>query len=253
MRQISLLAEEEYNPRKLAAVSESEANLKALDIAAEMYLARNIGIYYIDIMRDIDTKQFASSYSVLAWFRDRKVNTKDGGYTREGIISLYKKDYPCHFNEEGGWHASYLPLYINYACKRLVDPSYNKGKHDLYEASIMDTSWFDKLVTMAGILMFESVDVNTLASNAAKQTFLMNQGSRELLGKIGAISGRIAKYHDYELIAELKEEITDHLYSTQKAINALIQSRSDELEYLEEYGQVYDKSLTSVRSQLYLV
>jgi len=242
-----------FNPRQIAREKAEKENLIKMNIASEIYLTQNIGIYYNDIMQDIDEDIFASCRSLLDWMRDKDYMRKGKRIQRDGIITEYKRTYPDHF-ENSKWQTYNLPKFIAFLVYKLTDKNYVNGikKADLFKRSLIDTDWFMKAVTVAGVRLMEDLyDTNSLTSKKAREAIYLKKTILALLEKTGRIIGRSTKNHNASYMRYELEEITlQTMKSTQKHIQSLINANDEEMKIFHEYEGVFHNALEDVRKNI---
>ena len=247
-----------FDPRRIAQQKSEREQLHKMNIAAELLISRSVGIYYADIMTDIDTDLYASSRSLLSWINDFNRNIKGKKSSRDGIISLYKERFPedFDFHTDFGlhaWNAYNLPRYIHFAGAMLTDKAYAGKAASTYKQSFVNDDWFWKMIAVSGIKLLERQVESSgiIHSKAASEVLKMNKMTRQLLDKTGSIIGRSTKNHDAESLKdELKTLVMDHYKFMQRSIQKEIEHYSEEREALAEYQDYLNESLLDARDNI---
>lgn len=175
-----------------------------LDIAHEIFLARQcVKIHYADLMDDIPAG-CASKDRLLGWVRDSG--------SRSGILTLYKAENPSHF-EGGMWRARYYAQFVRFAHQRLTDKTYVSKTIALeFSRSFEDAKWRNAACLVLALKLMEDVNKwRGLRSHEAQRLIEANLTNREMLSKVGAIVGRSTKNHsaDASLSSEIKYVIEE--------------------------------------------
>jgi hypothetical protein len=240
-----------FNPLEIARKKSEQEQLKKMNIAAELLITKNVGIYYVDIMNGIDTDLYASSKSLLDWLNDKDHTRKETRIQRDGLITLYKQDCPEDFID-GKWQAYNLPNYIYYIGTALIDKKYTKTVANKYKRSFANEEWFMKLVAVAGIKLLEQqMELDSLHSVTALQVLKTNKTTRQFLEKANRAIGRSTKNHDANFMKnELKDIVDSFLRQAQGSIQKEILAFSNERHVLEEFENEYSLALENARIKL---
>ena len=243
-----------YNPRQIAIQKAEEENLRKMNIAAEIYITQNIGIYYNDIMKNNDSGEFATCRSILAWMNSldyiKETGTK---ISRSGIIKLYLEEHPDHF-VNGIWQAYNFPTFIDFLADKLTDKAFvnSRAKAQKFKASLMNKDWFIQAVTVAGIRLLSDLhDKKALSSRKAREAISLQKTLHDLIEKTGRIIGRSTKNHDvYELKEDIQDVVINSIKHAQTHIRQMIEANDEEIKIFHEFEDIYQMSLENVRQRL---
>lgn len=238
-----------FNPSEIALQRARRKEEMKMNIAAEMLIAEQVGIYYTDIMSDVDTDLYASSRSLISWMKDRTYTYRGEKRTREGIVTLYKRDHPEHFID-GVWEGKEFPNFIQYTCTYLIDKDFTNRMAPVYKRSLTNREWFNQAFAVAGLTLLESMDINKLNSNTAQRTLKLNQNNKELLSALAKVIGRSTKNHNAEYLRNEMKQITNmYIRSMQKGIMGYFEAVDDETAILDEYKQEFMQGLEMARTR----
>jgi hypothetical protein len=214
---------------------------RELDIAAEIFVVQNRAIHYGDIMENKTGE--ASKTMLLAWLDDC---VRKGVTSRDGIITLYKAANPDHF-ENGKWRAQYLPLFIDFALRRLTDSGYVKDKKrtKLFTDSLMSEEWFWQAVSVMSVRLFEDLYAqNGLQSMSAKFAIGEMMRYREMFDKFGRLVGRVGK------TGELDEWTRSEMKQTlQGGLKEAMKQHTQMLAQTKEYV-FFEKHVPAIKGML---
>lgn len=243
-----------YNPKQIAIQRAEEENLRKMNVAAEIYITQNIGIYYNDIMKSDDTSDFASCRSILAWMNSLDYTKGNGTkISRSGIIKLYLEEHPDHF-VNGIWQAYNFPIFIDFLADKLTDKAFvnSRAKAQQFKASLMNRDWFTKAVTVAGIRLLNDLhDKRALSSRKAREAISLQKTLHDLIDKTGRIIGKSTKNHDaYYLKEELQDVVISSIKNAQSHIRQMLEGNDEEVKIFHEFEDIYHISLENVRTKL---
>ena len=234
------LSKSEFDPILLEKKKNLEIQRRNTNIATELLIVANIGIYYKDILNGF-ADNYPSSLSV-----SKRLNGADGAKIKtKGLVEKYKEDYPEHFIN-GVWQSAYLPNYICYLGKKLTDKEEAGRKASEYKNAFLDKEYFKQFVILSGIKILEEQLPYGLNSKAATATMEINKNNKELLEKIGKIIGRFNKYGECDTTF-LKEIVRGQLESIVKDTNLRIKYYAEEMNILRNYESDYLKVLEEQR------
>ncbi|MGI9862739.1 hypothetical protein SDD30_15285 [Moorella naiadis] len=192
------------------AVKEAEKRiLEEIDIASEIYLARNWShVHYADLM-DGAPPGTASKEMLLGWLNDYVRHNK---ILRPGIVRLYRRERPKHF-EGGVWSASRLCQYIEYVARKLTDPAFvGKERAYLFNQSFHNQEWFSKAVAVCGLKLLEDCYLNNaLKSHLAAGYMRIMYHSRQQLEDTAGIIGRAFKNAAGKAVSHKELEVLEGL------------------------------------------
>ena len=238
------------DPKMFATERMIERGMKEIQIATEIYLAQKCTrIHYADLMDDVPDGT-ASKNSLTSWLND---NVRKGELIRRGLISLYKKEMPSHFNN-GVWNALYFSQFVKYTLEKLTDIDFVKNNKiiQLYKNSVHAPLCIDKASSVMGLKLLEELhSLNKLNSVVAKTLLDLNKNNRELLSKNGAIIGRVAKNNqlDSGLTREVKG-LFEEFHKKQWQLEIKKHSQHEEYKLLEEYKPDIETALIGVTINL---
>lgn len=198
--------------------------LEEIDIASEIYLAKNWScVHYADLMDDVPSGT-ASKEMLLGWLNDYVRYNK---ILRPGIVRLYRKERPGHF-KDGSWRASRLCQYIEYVARKLTDPAFvGKERAYLFNKSFRNQEWFNKAVPVCGLKLLEDCYLNNaLKSRLAAGYMRIMYHSRQQLEDTAGIIGRAFKnaaektvsYKELTVLEELKKDLRRVAEANTKAV-----------------------------------
>lgn len=199
-REVTLLEAERF-----AEAQAKKTVLEELDVANEIFLAKNWStVHYADLMDRVPDGT-ASKAMLISWLND---STRQDRILRPGLITLYRRERPEHF-PGGVWTARSLCEYIHYLAKKLTDPAYvGSRKAYLFRDSFCDSGWLLMAVAVCGLKLLEDCYVRgAMKSDMAKGYLRITFDARQRLEDTARIIGRCAKNHEVppELYGELKE------------------------------------------------
>jgi hypothetical protein len=181
-----------FEPDQLAMYEAYQDKILELDMANEIYLAKNCSaIHYADIMNHIPDG-LVSKASVVNWLNDY---VRNGVMSRPGVLSMYQIEVKEHFRD-GNWSARFFVKLIDFAFMKFMDVEYigNRKKVEEFKRSIQNDEWRKKVEFVIGLKMLEKLFLQErLLTDTAKSIIGLNYQNRILLEKIGSISGRTAK------------------------------------------------------------
>lgn len=204
-----------YNIEQLAIEEAKLKVLTELDIAHEIYLAKNWNtIHYADLMDSIP-EGTASKSMLISWLNN---STRNGNIVRPGVIAQYKVKRKDHF-VNGIWRARNLCQFIEFVAKNLTDASFvgDKRKAAMFKDSFKNPDWFRKAVAVCGLKLMEDCYLNkALKSKVAMGCLGLTFSTRQHYEDMGKIIGRCAKNRelDYETKMEIKSSIESDLKNT---------------------------------------
>lgn len=241
-----------FNPLEMAREKTIAEQLHKMNVATEMLITKNVGIYYVDIMADVDTDLHASSRSILDWLNNKNHTRQGKQIKRDGLIKLYKAEYPEDF-KGGKWQSYNLPNYIYFTGIMLTDKKFtNKSTSEKYKRSFIDNNWFMKFVAVIGVRMLEEqMSVDGINSKTAHEILRANKRTKESLAHISKIIGRSTKNHNVEYMRRNMKEISvGFLKDAQRSIQRELMAYSSEKHILEEFENEYLLALEGVRRKL---
>lgn len=193
------------NPDSFIFKQTEEKVRKELNIAFEIFIARQYScIHYSDLMDDMPD-ELASKDRLVKWLNDAKYK---GKISREGIITMYREKNPQYF-KNGIWQASSFCNFVLFMKKNLLDTKYVKKQEiaDTFKRSFMSDEWYNSAVAVAGAKLLEDLyDRHALLTDTAKAYIRETKLARQMLSSVGKIIGRDGKNHD---ISDLKEDMTN--------------------------------------------
>ncbi|MBE0069848.1 hypothetical protein [Thermoanaerobacterium thermosaccharolyticum] len=193
------------NPDSYIFKQAEEKVRKELNIAFEIFIARQYScIHYSDLMDDVPDG-LASKDRLIKWLNDAKYK---GKISREGIITMYREKNPQYF-KNGIWQASSFCNFILFMKKNLLDTKYVKKQEiaDTFKRSFKNDEWYNSAVAVAGLKLLEDLyDRHALLTDTAKAYIRETKLARQILSSVGKIIGRDGKNHD---ISDLKEDMTN--------------------------------------------
>lgn len=216
--EVTLLELERY-----AEIQARKKILEELDIANEIFLAKNWGtVHYADLIDHVPPGT-ASKNMLIAWLND---STRKGKLLRPGLVTLYRKERPDHF-PRGTWSAKRLCQYIEYLAKKLTDIDYvgTAKRVYLFRDSFHNHEWLMKAVAVCGMKLLEDCYVRgTIKSDVARGYLSITFKERQRLENTARIIGRCTKNHEtpadlYRKLKEIAEESLKHALKTQLEIS----------------------------------
>jgi hypothetical protein len=209
---------------RFAEIQARKEILNEIDIASEIFIARNCcSVYYADLM-DFVPPGTASKSMLLSWLNDSK---RKHNLIRPGVVTLYRYDRPDHF-PGGIWSANRLCQYVEYLAKKLTDKGFvrTNKRACLFRDSLCNTNWFFKAVAVCGLKLLEDCyRQGALKSDVAQGYLSITFKERDRMEDTARVIGRCTKNHEVPVdlrreLREIAEESIKHALRTHLAISA---------------------------------
>jgi len=220
-----------------------------MDIAAEIFIARNQAIHYSDLM-PVSSASLASKTKLISWLNDYQ---RRGKMIRPGLIRLYQIENSHHF-KNGKWETRNLALFVDFVLSKLTDSRCEKRKKsaDLFLDSIQEEEWYWQAVSLMATKFLEHLYyTSSLKSKTAYALIDCTLKNRLMLEKMGKLFGRIAKNNEMnsDWTKSLKTQIKNFL-KEQIKIQLEVVEQHGEYTIFKEYEQAIKDSLNRVRQEI---
>lgn len=126
----------------------------------------------------------ATKNKLFQWLNDHHTG-------RKGIISLYQKDYPEHFNENQNWQAVFLVPLVEFCVEKLLDKEFVKKSVDDFYISIRNKKWFNAMTLELGYkMLLKLYKKSELNSNYARDAIGFNERMKQEKKELYKLSGK---------------------------------------------------------------
>jgi len=249
--QIQTVPEKAYflDPQKYIREESIREIERKMDIAAEIFIARNQAIHYSDLM-PVSNASLASKTKLISWLNDYQ---RQGKMIRPGLVRLYQIEKPHHFKDEK-WETRNLALFVDFVLSKLTDSRFVKSKKsaDLFLDSIQEEEWYWQAVSLMATKFLEHLYyTSSLKSKTAYALIDCTLKNRLMLEKMGKLFGRIAKNNEMDSgwTKSLKTQMKNFL-KEQIKIQLEVVEQHEEYAVFKEYEQAIKDSLNQVRQEI---